>query len=162
MHDVVEDAYPFRQATKDRLNNAINHLVLLYAKCVTRDDVSIAARQLKVYQREHIAWERDTVWRTMISQERRGAHDGQMKALGGHIEVEENAALAISTPVGRLRLTSKKGFLVAAFIVFAILLNVRVFSGTEANNCFAILVLSTILWATEVNFILSINIDNGY
>lgn len=149
MHDVVEDAYPFRQVTKDRLNNAINRLVLLYAKCITRDDVLAAARQLKVFQREHIAWERDTVWRTMISQERRGAHDGQVKALGGHVEQEESAALTLPTPVGRLRFTAKAAFFVAAVIVFIVLLNSRIYPSTEANNCFAILVFSTVLWATE-------------
>ena len=150
MHDVVEDAYPFRQTTRDRLNDAINRLVLLYAKCITRGDVQAAARQLRVFQREHIAWERDTVWRTMISQERRGEHDGQVKALGGHAVEEESASLAVPTPIGKLRVTAKMLFLAIAVLVFAILLNVRTYPTTEANNCFAILVFSTILWATEV------------
>ena len=151
MHDVVEEEYPFRQTTKDRLNDAISRLVLLYAKCITHDDIAAAARQLKVFMREHIAWERDTVWRTMISQERHGVHDGQVKALGGHVEEEEAAAFSVSTPVGRLRLTAKTAFLLVALIVFVVLLSSRVFSTTEANNCFAILVFSTILWATEVS-----------
>ncbi|KAI5122725.1 hypothetical protein M0805_009810 [Coniferiporia weirii] len=149
MHNIVEEAYPFRQDTKDRLNGAVNNLVVLYAKCITREDTSAAVRQLKVHQREHIAWERDTVWRLMISQERHGERDGQVKALGGHVREEESTAMAFSTPFGRLRLTAKKMFLAAAVAVFAVLLNVQTFPSVEANNCFAILVFSTILWATE-------------
>ncbi|KAL5526693.1 PHO91 [Sanghuangporus sanghuang] len=149
MHDVVEEAYPFQQTTKDRLNDAINRLVILYAKCITHGDVAAAARQLKVFMREHIAWERDTVWRTMISQERRGVQDGHVKSLGGHVEEEEAATFSIPTPLGRLRFPAKAVFLLGALIAFIALLNSRVFPTTEANNCFAILVFSTILWATE-------------
>lgn len=150
MHAVVEQAYPFQPVSKDRLNNAINRLVGLYAKCVTHDDYAAAARQLKVFQREHIAWERDTVWRTMISQERRGAHDGQVKALGGHVSPEEVPSLDIPTPIGHFKLTTKHAFFLTAIVVFVVLMTTRTFSNVEANNCFAILVLATILWATEV------------
>lgn len=151
MHDYVEDAYPFRQEAKDHLQDGINRLVSLYAKCITRDDVSAAVRQLKVHQREHIAWERDTVWRQMINQERRGGGDGQTKTLGGHIESEETAMLHVSTPVGKVRLKSKYISLAVAAVVFAVLLNVDSVSAVEARNCLAILVFSTILWATEVS-----------
>lgn len=149
MHDVMEQAYPFRQDTKDRLDNSISRLVTLYAKCVTRDDVAAAVRQLKLYQREQIAWERDTVWRTMISQERRGVNDGQVKALGGHVATEGGPSLDVRTPIGRFKLTAKHGFFLTAVVVFAILLNVRILRSVEANNCFAVLLLATILWATE-------------
>ena len=152
MHDVVEQAHPFRRESKDRLSNAISRLIALYAKCVTRDDLAAAARQLKVFQREHIAWERDTVWRTMISQERRGAHDGQVKALGGHIAAEQGPSLDVRTPVGLFKVTTKHAFFLAAVVIFTVLLNVRVLSSVESNNCFAILVLATVLWATEVGF----------
>lgn len=150
MHDVIEEAYPFRQETKDRLSAAISRLVALYAKCILRDDVSAAVRQLKVHQREHIAWERDTVWRLMISQERRGDSDGRLRALGGHVEEEESPAVAIATPIGRFRVTAKKVFLLVAVANFLILINIRTFPTEEASKAFAILVFSTILWATEV------------
>lgn len=151
MHDVVEQAYPFRRETKDHLSAAINRLIALYAKCVTREDYVAAARQLKVFQREHIAWERDTVWRTMISQERRGMHDGQVKALGARVATEEGHSLDLPTPVGRFRITTKHAFFLTAVIVFTLLLNVPVLSSAASNNCFAILILATILWATEVS-----------
>ena len=151
MHNVVDEAYPFKQETKDHLSGTINRLIALYAKCITRDDASAAIRQLKIHQREHIAWERDTVWRLMISQERRGGSDGHLRALGGHVEEEDSPAVAVPTPIGRFRVTAKKAFLFAAIVIFLILINVRTFSSEEASKAFAILVFSTVLWATEVS-----------
>ncbi|KAG8694010.1 low-affinity phosphate transporter, partial [Ceratobasidium sp. 394] len=147
MHNVVEKASPFTQSAKDRLSNAINRTVNLYAKCVTRGDHSAATRQLRVHQREHIVWERDTVWRQMIGKERRGeGADGQVKALGlGHAD---SRAAPLFTLFG-LKFTKKKAFLLLAIVIFMVLLNVRMVEGKEANRCLAILIFATILWATE-------------
>jgi len=40
---------------------------------------------------------------------------------------------------------------IAAGAIFVALLNVKVVNGVEANRCFAILVLCTVLWASEVS-----------
>ncbi|KAI9067720.1 Sodium/sulfate symporter [Trametes sanguinea] len=151
LHDVVEQAPPFQQATKDKLNGMISQLVELYARCVTRGDSIEGRRQLKLHQREHIAWERDTVWRQMISQARRGAGDDSgMIAMGGSLIVEpERGLLNVQTPVGRVKLTTKMLSALVAIAVFLVLLNVQVVEGEEANKCLAILVFATILWATE-------------
>ncbi|ELU40344.1 phosphate permease [Rhizoctonia solani AG-1 IA] len=95
MHNIVEKAAPFTQQCKDRLRNAISRTISLYAKCVTRGDISAALRQLRVHQREHIVWERDTVWRQMIGRERRGeGADGRVKALGlGHVDSQAEPLL---------------------------------------------------------------------
>ncbi|CDO75104.1 hypothetical protein BN946_scf185010.g29 [Trametes cinnabarina] len=151
LHDVVEQAPPFQQATKDKLNSMIAQLVELYARCVTRGDTVEARRQLKLHQREHIAWERDTVWRQMISQARRGgANDSGMITMGGSLIVEsERGLLDLQTPVGRVKVTTKMLSALVAVVVFLVLLNVQVVDGVEANRCLAILVFATILWATE-------------
>ena len=150
MHNIVEEAYPFRQETKDRLREGINRLIALYAKCIVRDDTATAVRQLKIHQREHIAWERDTVWRQMINQERPGGRDGP-QALGGRADSEEASLLAVPTPVGKFRLKPRYMLLALAVVVFAVLLSTQTITEVAANNCFAILVFSTILWATEVS-----------
>ncbi|KZT06062.1 Sodium/sulfate symporter [Laetiporus sulphureus 93-53] len=151
LHDIVEQATPFTQASKDKLSGVIASLVQLYAKCVTHGDVPAAQRQLKLHQREHIAWERDTVWRQMIGQARRGETDtAGPAALGGSLVLEpEKSLLDVRTRAGRLRLTAKQLYLLLSLITFAILLNVRTIDGVEANRCFAILVFATIMWATE-------------
>ncbi|KAG8690610.1 low-affinity phosphate transporter [Ceratobasidium sp. 423] len=147
MHDIVEKATPFTQQSKDRVSNAINRTVNLYAKCVTRGDHSAALRQLRVHQREHIVWERDTVWRQMIGRERRGeGADGRVKALGlGDVDSQAEPLLTIYG----LKLTKRKLVLLLAIVLFAILLNVRMVEEKEANRCLAILIFATILWATE-------------
>ncbi|EUC64788.1 transporter, divalent anion:Na+ symporter (DASS) family protein, partial [Rhizoctonia solani AG-3 Rhs1AP] len=147
MHDIVEKAAPFIQQSKDRLNNAISRTINLYAKCVTRGDHSAALRQLRVHQREHIVWERDTVWRQMIGKERRGeGADGRVKALGlGHVDSQAEPLLTVCG----LKLTKRKLVLFLAIVLFVTLLNVRMVEGKEANRCLAILVFATVLWATE-------------
>jgi phosphate transporter len=151
LYESVEHAYPFTQASKDRLNAAISRLLDLYAKCVTMGNRSVARQQLKLHQRENIAWERDTVWRQMIGRERRGENDGTVKAISSELVSEEEGGLVdVPTPVGRFRLTRKKVWKAIAVTVFLILLRVRTLEEEEANNCFAILMFCTILWASEV------------
>lgn len=152
LHEVVEDGLPFQRASKDKITDGIQRLQNLYAKCVTRGDRAAALQQLKLHQRENIAWERDTVWRQMIGRERRGELDGDVKVIGATLVTEEESGLLqVPTPVGRFRLTRKKIFLVIAIAVFAVLLNITVLDDVAANRCFAILIFSTIMWATEVH-----------
>lgn len=152
MHDVVEIRQPFLQSSKDKLTAAINRLVALYAKCVTGDDTSAALQQLKVHQREHIAWERNTIWRQMLAQERRG-EAGVSDAMGGGILVrqEESGIVNIPTPLGGFSFKRKRVSLIVAITVFIALMNMDVIKDDpEANKCFAILIFSTIMWASEV------------
>lgn len=136
---------PFQRSSKDRVTDGIHRLQTLYAKCVTNGDKSVALQQLKLHQRENIAWERDTVWRQMIGQERRGE---DIKMIGATLVVEEESSLL---RIGRFRLTHKKISLVFAIAVFILLLSVPMLDDAEASRCFAILVFSTIMWATEVH-----------
>ncbi|KAG7090181.1 hypothetical protein E1B28_011788 [Marasmius oreades] len=151
LHEVVEKALPFTQSSKDRLHNAMNRLVELYTKCVSRGNANIARHQLKLHQREHIAWERDTVWRQMIGRERRGEGGGDAdRPLGATLVKEEKPGLfEIPTPAGKLKITKKKLYLLISMAIFAALLSVSIVPGKEANRCFAVLVFCTILWATE-------------
>ncbi|KAL0945321.1 hypothetical protein HGRIS_000823 [Hohenbuehelia grisea] len=149
LHDVVERAQPFTQASKDKLTDNLNQLLDLYAKCVTLGDRSKAKLQLKLHQRENIAWERDTVWRQMIGRERRGDSDGHPKAIGSVVQEEADSGMDVKTPVGRVKFKRRHLFLLIAVTTFIILLNVQTVDGVEANRCFAILMFCTILWATE-------------
>jgi hypothetical protein len=96
----------------------------------------------------------------MIGQARRGGAgfvggDGGSGSGGATLVVEEEDSawvlVEVPTPAGRLRLTRREAAIGCALVVFAIMLNVRIVDGAEANRCLAILVLSTILWATEVS-----------
>lgn len=150
MHEVVEASPPFTEESKARMSDAIARLTDLYAKCVTGGDKSAAQQQLKLHQREKIAWERNTVWRQMIGQQRHGRIN-ELGALMGAtlVQQEERSLIDFPTPFGSLKLTKKTVLLTVALVVFITLLKMDIVAGEEANKCFAILVFSTILWATE-------------
>ena len=150
LHNIVEESPPFAQAAKDRLNYNLSRLLDLYTKCVTRGDNTTARQQLRLHQRENIAWERDTVWRQMIGRQRRGEGDTQGASGATLVQEPESTVVDIPTPVGKFRITKRIISKVVALVVFILLLNVQVVKGEAANRCFAILTFCTILWATEV------------
>lgn len=145
VHDVVELAYPFTAQAKDKINERIARLTDLYAKCCTHGDIHIAKQQLKLHQREKVAWERDTVWRQMIGRERRGEAGDPSKAGATLVHEPEPALLTL----GRFRLTKRILWLLLSLAIFLTMLNVRIVSVDEANRCLAILVFCTVLWASE-------------
>ncbi|KAF7335425.1 SPX domain-containing protein [Mycena venus] len=155
LHAFVEPSTPFTEASRATLTSLTSRLVDLYAKCVTRGDRQLAKRQLRLHQRENIAWERDTVWRQMIGRERRG--DGDADGLVGASLLQDDDALLDGKPgmvlnlgFARLRVTKKKIALLVSIAVFVALLNTHSFDGPEeANRCYAVLMFCTLLWATE-------------
>ncbi|KAG8798842.1 low-affinity phosphate transporter, partial [Serendipita sp. 399] len=60
LQDKVEKAYPWLPETKAKLEGWITTLHNFYAKCVTHGDQVAAEKQLQLYQREQVVWERDT------------------------------------------------------------------------------------------------------
>jgi phosphate transporter len=106
-----------------------------------------AQRFLKLNLREHVAWERDTVWRQMIGRERRGEGG---TPLGAPVDTTEEKAFEVKTRVGRVRLSRRRVWVALSASIFTILLNVQTVDEEEANRCFAVLVFATLLWATEV------------
>jgi phosphate transporter len=158
----VETTVPFIGGSKDKLNQGIESLVDLYSRCVTRGDRNMAKQQLRFHQRENIAWERDTVWRQMIGNERRGDQssptpgilsDRHNEDLAGAALIKEpkEPLMAVQTPIGRLKISWKLIWLLVALLVFVAVANLKIVDGDAANSCLAILVFCTILWATEVS-----------
>lgn len=138
----VTKAYPFRTATKQKLNATIQRIEHGYAALTHQDDtVEDAVRELKAHLRDRIVWERNTIWRDMIGQERKVQNMGN---------VAERKL--VHTPFGDLdRSTlSQLAWLVACLVVFFILLKTELFADIEQNRCFAILIFASMLWATEV------------
>ncbi|KAJ7082710.1 SPX domain-containing protein [Mycena belliarum] len=150
LHNTVESAAPFTVASKATLAALAARLLDLYAKCVTRGDRGLAKQQLRLHQREHIAWERDTVWRQMIGRARHGSGDAAGATLQDE-EQEEDGKPGVVLRWGRLRfrVTKKKLAMLFAVAVFVALLNNQTVEGREANRCFAVLMFCTVLWATE-------------
>lgn len=167
MEKVVEPSYPFQASTMSKLDQHIQDTEKIYADIVTKGDMNLAKRELRLHLREHVVWERNTVWREMIGVERKAqaANLGVRQTLLGHAQDASNArkqgdheekpaTTELRTPVGRFRLPSwilSSTFmtLIVIIIIFVVLLLVPIMDRPEQQNCLAMLVFVSLLWATE-------------
>ncbi|SPC66321.1 probable PHO91 - similarity to Pho87p and Pho90p [Ustilago sp. UG-2017b] len=151
---------PFTAETKKNLDECIDRLIQLYAKVVTAGDVGAAGMQLKTHLREQVVWQRNTVWREMIGIERRAqgaALERTVMGGGRRDEYEAKKPVRFRTPCGSVGLpvwlSMSTVHLIIAFTALVALLKapgLRFFNRVEEQNCLAMLVFCTILWATEV------------
>ncbi|KAK5046031.1 hypothetical protein LTR84_008818 [Exophiala bonariae] len=167
MDKVVNPSYPFLDTTSKHLDENIDKVEKVYADIVTKGDQNMARRELRLHLREHVVWERNTVWREMIGIERKAqaANFGIRQTLLGGVQDPSQARLQgdrdsldtkeLKTPIGRYRcpkwLFSSSFFaLVSILAIFVTLLLVPIMKKPEQQNCLAMLVFVSLLWATEV------------
>lgn len=169
--DNISPAYSFQQSTTEHLDVNLGNIEKAYADVVTKGDITTARRELRLHLREHVVWERNTVWREMIGIERKaqaanmglrrtllgGDHDPSNARLQGD-DADEASMKEIITPVGRVRcptwLFSGTFFTLLGIItIFMMLLFVPIMQQPEQQNCLAMLVFVSLLWATEVRSI---------
>jgi phosphate transporter len=163
---VVHTAPPFVESTMASVDSHIDSVESVYAGIVTKGNKQLARRELRLHLREHVVWERNTVWREMIEIERRAqaANVGIRRTLLGGDEdpatarrqgdKQEIRTQEIKTPLGRFQFPSwfcslSFGTLVLSIAVFGAMLSLRIMETPEQQNCLAMLVLVSILWATE-------------
>lgn len=141
----VSKAYPFKSTIKARLNERIQQTERAYAILATGNDLDLAIEELKTHLREHIVWERNTVWRDLIGQERRTQTVG----------LSEVKPSSVYTPFGTFHIKRDQVlnylYMVACIVVFIALLKSEMFDTVEQNRCLAILVLASMLWAGEAS-----------
>ncbi|TVY17842.1 putative transporter [Lachnellula arida] len=164
----VTPAYPFLPETMKHVDENIKHMEKAYADVVAQGDVDQARKELRLHLREHVVWERNTVWREMIGIERKAqaANLGLSRTLLGPDSDPAKARLQgdsfdtsemkeLSTPVGRFRLpawlfSSTLLTLLLIIAIFIALLYVPIMKHVEQQNCLAMLAFVSLLWATEV------------
>lgn len=168
LKDSVTPAYPFKQETMQHIDENITNIERVYAGVITKGDIGSARRELRLHLREHVVWERNTVWREMIGIERKaqaanmglgrtllgGDNDPSKHRLQGD-EPDDVGTKELDTPIGRYRcprwLFSSTFFvLIGILVIFTILLVVPIMKKPEQQNCLAMLVFVSLLWATEV------------
>lgn len=141
----VLKAYPFKTTTKQRLNERIQQTERAYALLATGNNLDLAIEELKTHLREHIVWERNTVWRDMIGQERRTQTVG----------LSDVKPSSVHTPFGTLHVARDQImnylYMLVCIVVFILLLRANIFDTIEQNRCLAILVFASMLWAGEVS-----------
>lgn len=167
MNSTVSSAYPFTDSTVEKVDANIARVEHVYADVVASGNLQLAKRELRLHLREHVVWERNTIWREMIGIERKAqaANVGIRRTLlGGDADPataerqgdeQDIKATELSTPLGRYRFPQwvcsvNFGTLVFVLVIFAILLSLPIMEKPEQQNCLAMLVLVSLLWATEV------------
>ncbi|RKF57917.1 putative transporter C3B8.04c [Golovinomyces cichoracearum] len=167
MESRVDVSVPFQSDTAKHREERIEKLEHVYAKLVTGDDLVLAKEELRSNVREHVVWERNTVWREMIGIERKSqaAHLGlrtiigtddypALRRLQGDDIYEMDMKVELATPFGiflfpKLLINSTIFYLLAIGIIFILLLIVPMNIEAEQQNCLAMLVFVSLLWATE-------------
>ncbi|KAF7597071.1 low-affinity phosphate transporter [Aspergillus hancockii] len=167
MNSTVALAYPFTESTMAKMEDDILKVEKLYADIATTGDLSLARRELRLHLREHVVWERNTVWREMIGIERKAqaANVGIRRTILGGDEdpaaarrqgdEQEMASKEFKTPLGVFHppqwlCSLSFGTLILIVAVFVTLLLVPIMEKPEQQNCLAILIFVSLLWATEV------------
>lgn len=151
LDQVVRVKYPFQSQAKQQRAGSMADVVTMYACVATRGDEEQAERQLKAQLREEVVWQRNTVWREMINIERRA----QAATLEASLRPDaEPQTQQLHTPWGNVGLPIIAALQLAVSIgLFVALLKVRalrMFATVEEQNCFALVILCTCLWVTEV------------
>ncbi|GAA5988953.1 hypothetical protein JCM10908_006244 [Rhodotorula pacifica] len=169
MKTVVDHTFPFERSTQQRLQQGVQTIVPLYADLATGGDIDLALKQLKAHLREHVVWERNTVWREMIGLERRGwgtvgraRHAGSDADIGG-TGVDLPLVQPASPPTGMLEgkrrgsryglppwLNSQTLAGAIAIMLFLFILSSSWFDRVEEQNCLALLAVVIIFWALEI------------
>lgn len=78
-----------------KVDEHLDSLVKLYALiCNHGDDLEAAKQELSIHLREHVVWERNTVWRDMIGLERKSyaANSKLMNRSDGNNDEKEDGS----------------------------------------------------------------------
>ncbi|KAJ1554385.1 low-affinity phosphate transporter [Cladochytrium tenue] len=149
----VEQARPFTGEVGEALRTRADRVVELYARVAAGGDMAVATRELVARLRDHVAIERNTVWRDMVERERRTASVVvRPRAEAARAAAAPRRTLRIGKAV--VRLPSLPPPRALAFLVlsalFAWAVAVPLFEPVEQQYCLAILVFASALWAFEI------------
>ncbi|KAF9346682.1 low-affinity phosphate transporter, partial [Mortierella sp. AD094] len=144
MNQVVLQAYPFKHETTVKLQEHIDRVTGIYARIFTGGEVEVAKQSLRMHLKEHMVWERNTIWRDMIGMERKSQAVGVRPS--SSLKKEPITICGCQLPQF---LTRDVLVMTLCCIIFAVLLNIQLFDTPEQQNCFAILIFASLLWATE-------------
>lgn len=141
--NVIDVAHPFQQGRINEIDMAMKLIQQMYAAVFTNNDETKAVSELKLHMREKIHFERNTVWKDMVSKER---------ATFDAMAVEEQPGyqlpwinLFVSKNTIRRIIT-----LCISLAFFIPLLCIDTLGHEAASKCLALLVFVALLWAFEV------------
>lgn len=183
LKSLSKKSHVFNEHTIENLSNDINEVIVMYAKAIGLMDpqhevfnFQEAERELSLHLREHVVWERNTVWKDMMNLERKAQNVKAEKALKkastvtfrsitkdteGNIELLDSNELQFPQTVSEVFKLSPLQFisllisstqlikLIIITSIFVTLLFISPMRDTLQKNCLAILIYASLLWATE-------------
>lgn len=155
LNSLPENSYIFKKDTIHKVNENLESLIRLYALiCNHGHDLETARQELSIHLREHVVWERNTVWRDMIGLERKtyAANSKLVDRAEGATSDKETDLKASGGSLSSFNISIRNPVLVKLVVIAIVttfLLNVSPFDDVAQKNCFAMLVCASLLWATE-------------
>ena len=141
---LIEQSYIFKPHTLEILKEKIDSTIKLYATVSTNGSMTVAENELSMHLREHVVWERNTVWRDMINIERKSQAANIFNTTKPD-SVEKSDDQAATSP-----LTSVYSVKIVVILLTSILLLfVSPFDEPEQRHCFSLLIGASMLWAKE-------------
>lgn len=120
----------------EQLQAQLDAITQLYAIVCCNSNAGKAAAILRRQQQEQVSFERNTIWKDMVGQERRAAT----------VHVQDGKEVVVEAWVSRYKQPLLVGL---AVVVFTLLLSIPIFKEPEKQNCLALLVFASLLWCTE-------------
>lgn len=151
--ELPQKSYIFQISTLEKVNSNIESLVKLYALiCNHGSDLDTARSELSIHLREHVVWERNTVWRDMIGLERKNYAANSSLKTSRLVDRNKDEKSSANSSVASFNTSLRNPTvlkLVAIFVITVLLLNFSPFGDEQQKNCFALLICASLLWATE-------------
>lgn len=166
-NEFFKDSYIFSYHTITSLDSKINNLVEIYGSLTNNlDRLDECKKELRSFLREHIVWERNTVWKDMIGIETRtnGLKGISADATQVNDELYSLDYYSWPLPFGPVNLyfTKWENFKIPKFLntsrtyklaiiitITGVLLGVKTFNDEAEHRCMALLACVALLWATE-------------
>lgn len=183
LESLHKKSHIFNDSTMQNISNAINEVIVMYAKFIGHMDpqhelinFQEAERELSLHLREHVVWERNTVWKDMMNLERKAqnvksekigkkgtgvAFKSIVKDTEGNVELLEAEPTQLPTTLSdalKMRpslclkiLLASTQFLkfICITLIFLISLFFSPMDDILQKNCLSILIYASLLWATE-------------
>eukprot|EP00879_Flechtneria_rotunda_P007786 GHRR01008159.1.p1 GENE.GHRR01008159.1~~GHRR01008159.1.p1 ORF type:complete len:762 (+),score=241.90 GHRR01008159.1:161-2446(+) len=131
---IVDQKFP--ESHVAYLRHQLEQIIGLYSIVCCNGNVDKAAVILRRQQQEQVSFERNSIWKDMVGQERRAAT----------VHVRESKEVVQQSWWSRNKQAVLVGFAMAVLIA---LLSCRIFPEAEKQNCLALLAFASILWCTE-------------
>lgn len=185
LNAMEKKSHVFNKETIQKIQNCLAETIVTYAR-LSQDnfphddnsvlDINFAETQLSSHLRDHVVWERNTVWKDMINLERKSQNvktDNKNLSKKIHVkEIDQNGNVTIHSdssvksikipetihdflhlsPLDFLRIVLNSSLFVKfslITLIFAIFLKKSPINDILQKNCFAILIYASLLWATE-------------